>query len=244
MKKYLFWMLSLAGTFSIGIGACIFYYFNSTLEVAKPELPIVRQEIGCSDSSKSFPGLSKEISNIKKGRSDYFPKYLFGNEMSAKNSQAGWYAKHLKAMNEKSLLNDSDEQTEIYRFLWLRSFHHPIFVRVERYSRYSIKIFTKELDGAGGYQPGKSLRSGEFTIYEKEWNEFLTLLEKADFWKMASNNEDLGRDGAQWILEGVKESRYHIVDRSSPREGEYREACIFLLKLSGIDIDKLKDDLY
>lgn len=244
MKKYLLWIITLAGTFSLGIGACVFYYFNSTPEIAKPELPIVKLEAVCSDDSKGFPGLSKEIDEIKKGKSDYFPKNLFGNNMSAKNSQAGWYARHLKAMNEKSLLDNSGESTETYRFLWLRSFHHPIFVRVERYNRYNIKIFTKELDGAGGYQPGKPFRSGEFEIYENEWNEFLALLDKADFWKMSSENEDLGPDGAQWILEGVKESRYHVVDRWSPRKGEYREACIYLLKLSGVDVDKLKDDLY
>jgi hypothetical protein len=242
MKNYLFQSFVLAATFSIGFGACILYYFQSLPEVAAPELVSTPKTVGCQEL-KTFPGLSKDISEIKRGKSDYFPKNLFGNDMSPKHSQAGWYGNHLKAMNEKSLLNTSDHSAEIYRFLWLRSFDHPIFVRVER-RRHHIEIFTKELDGAGGYEPGKSLRTGNYNLTKEEWNKFTTLLESANYWNMPNENEDLGHDGAEWILEGVKENRYHIVDRWSPREGNYREACIYLLKLSGVDVDKLKDDLY
>lgn len=164
--------------------------------------------------------------------------------MKAKYSLAGWYGKHLKAMNEKSLLDTSDENAEIYRFLWLRSFHHPIFVRIER-NQNEIKLFTKELDGKGGYEPGKVLRSDETLIKQEDFCKFLSILKEANYWQMQTEEkDDLGNDGAQWILEGVKEGRYHIVDRWSPRDIDFREACIYLLKLSGIDIDKLGDDLY
>ena len=245
MERYFLRLTILVMTFSVGIGACIFYYFNVLPEIAKPEIKTVeKQEVCFSDDLKNFPGLAKEIDEIKKGKSDFFPKSLFGNNLPVKDSQAGWYAKHLTAMGEKSLLDDSIEAKEVYRFLWLRSFHHPVFVRVERYGRYKTEIFTKELNGAGGYEPGKSWRSGKFSISEEEWEEFSRLLEKADYWKMSSENEDFGNDGAQWILEGVKDLRYHVVDRWSPREGAYREACVYLLKISGVDVDKLKDDLY
>ena len=243
MKKYLFQSFVLAVTFAIGFGACILYYFRPLPEAAKPELVSAPKAVGCQDS-KTFPGLSRKISEIKRGKSDYFPKNLFGNEFSPKDSQAGWYMNQLKAMGEKSLLAASNDGRQIYRFLWLRSFHHPIFIRIEHRSQYEFELFTKELDGAGGYEPGKSLRTGNFNISEEHWFEFLTLLENANYWKMSSANEDLGDDGAEWILEGVKDNHYHIVDRWSPRNGEYREACIYLLKLSGVDVDKLKDDLY
>jgi hypothetical protein len=45
-----------------------------------------------------------------------------------------------------------------------------------------------------------------------------------------------GFDGAQWILEGVKDQKYHVVDRWTPRDGAFREACLYLLKLSQIGI--------
>ena len=49
---------------------------------------------------------------------------------------------------------------------------------------------------------------------------FLTSLNDLSFWKLpASLVEETNvvqLDGAQWILEGVKQGRYHIVDRWSP----------------------------
>jgi hypothetical protein len=243
MKKYLFWAAVSIGAFSLGLAAFALYYLSIIPEVPIPELLTVQKKSGCA-KLKSFPGLSKQISELKKGKSDYFPQKIWGNDMSPKHSQAGWYGKHLEAMNEKSLLDSSRESAETYRFLWLRTFHHPIFVRVEC-ARTEVKLFTKELDGLGGYAPGKISRSGEGVLTESEWCEFLRLLDKADFWKMPSENDVLGNDGAQWVLEGVKENRYHVVDRWTPRdESKYRAACIYLLKLSGVDVDKLKDDLY
>ncbi len=242
MKKYLFWLATLVAAFFLGLGAFVLYYSSFIPEIAKPEILSTQKKFDCI-KSYGFPGFSKKISELNKGKSGYFPEKIFGNDMSPKHSVAGWYGKHLKAMSEKSLLDISDENTKVYRFLWLRTFHHPIFVRIER-NRNEVKLFTNELDGAGGYEPGKVLRTNSRNLTEEEWCGLLRLFDKANYWKLPSNNEDLGNDGAQWILEAVEDNRYHIVERWSPQEGEYREACIYLLKLSGIDVDKLKDDLY
>ncbi len=243
MKKIVFWSITLIITFFLGLGAFVLYYFRDIPEIKKPELLPVQEKINCVES-KSFPGLSKKISEIKKGKSGYFPKDTFAvGWENADVFMNDWYGKHLKAMSEKSLLNISDENAEVYRFLWLRTFHHPIFVRVER-KHGETKLFTKEFDGAGGYEPGKVFRQFQRPLSEKEWCKFLSLVEKADYWKIQSKIEDLGVDGSQWILEGVKYNHYQVVDRFSPQTGEYRTACIYLLKLSGTETDKLKDDLY
>ena len=243
MKKFLFRGAILITTFFLGLGVFIFSFFyrNSIPEIASPKILTVQKTEDCAES-KSFPGLSQKISELKKGKSSYFPIQISGDDMLPKNSVAGWYSKHLKAMNEKSLLDVVDD-AEIYRFLWLRTFHHPVFVKVVRYQG-QIKLFTKELDGAGGYKPGKIIRNNEFAIKQEDFCEFLDLLEKANYWNLPVKNDDLGEDGAQWILEGIKNGRYYAVDRWTPEKGEYREACIYLLKLSGIDTDRLKDDLY
>ncbi|HEV8592464.1 MAG TPA: hypothetical protein VGQ55_10205, partial [Pyrinomonadaceae bacterium] len=144
---------------------------------------------------------------------------------------------------ERSLLDESADGAEKYRFLWLPTFHHPIYVRIEN-GHGGIRLSTKELDGAGGYEPGKVIRSRDITLDPKVWCEFLRRLDGASYWQLAKDNNELGDDGSQWVLEGVKDGRYHIVDRWTPREGEYREACIYLLRLSGLDVDALKGDLY
>lgn len=155
-----------------------------------------------------------------------------------------WYGKFLRAMDEQSLLKAQDENVEVYRFLWLRSFHHPVMLRIVR-DGYSFKLTSVELNGAGGYDPGTRWSTAKFHIEQEEWCEFMSLLEKASFWSMETyRRDDIGFDGSRWVLEGVRQGRYHIVDRWTPREGDYREACLFLLKLSGRDQKALGNELY
>ena len=241
-------LTALTSAFALGLGVVVLYYFSSLPKVAEPELLPAPEVFECK-KSKAFPGLSRRISEIERGKSDYFPKDILGNDMSPKHSVAGWYGKHLKAMGEDSLLYISSRNVESYRFLWLRTFHHPIFVRVERIQHEpnanEFVLFSKELDGAGGYKPGKLFNETGRVLTEKQWCEFMNLLEKANYWKLPTAEKSLGgHDGAEWIMEGVKDNRYHIVERWSPDKGEYREGCIYLLKLSGVDTDRLKDDLY
>jgi hypothetical protein len=66
----------------------------------------------------------------------------------------------------------------------------------------------------------------------------LELLNKAQFWTAPTEQEadGVGCDGAQWIMEGVKTSQYHVVDRWSPKEGPYRKAALFLaINLGGLN---------
>jgi hypothetical protein len=243
MKKNVLRFAIFSAAFFLGVTIVALLYFRVIPQIPAPPLLPPPEILDCV-RSKSFPGLSQKISEIERGSSGYFPKSIFSkNRNDVDRLMNDWYGKHLKAMGERSLLDDSGNDTEIYRFLWLRTFHHPVFVRVER-NKNKAGLFTKELDGAGGYAPGKVLREYEHRLTKQEFCEFLNLLEKADYWSLPSTEDDGGVDGAQWILEGVKNDRYHVVDRFSPEKGEYQEACIYLLKLSNIDVDKLKDDLY
>jgi hypothetical protein len=67
-----------------------------------------------------------------------------------------WYSKHLRAMNQPSMWCGNEPDTE-YRFTWLRTFHHPVVVRVTNTGNVT-RIEAVELNGAGGYSPGKELR--------------------------------------------------------------------------------------
>jgi len=142
-----------------------------------------------------------------------------------------WYSKHLKAMDESSL-NSMAESDEAYRFLWLRTFHHPIAIRVWRKGEERNMVF-KELDGSGGYEPGKLIANRTRRLTTDEWDKFIKLLRQATYWQLSTESKNGGRDGAQWILEGKKDKQYHLVDRWTPRRGSYSEACLYLLKLSG-----------
>jgi hypothetical protein len=132
---------------------------------------------------------------------------------------------------------------ESYRFLWLRSFHHPVAVRVWR-SGAEHFLVVKQLSGAGGYAPGRLSVDRTRQLSNDEWDEFVRLLDGICYWQMPAEDSRLGNDGARWILEGMKDGRYHIVDRWSPDGGDYRAACLHLLKLSGLGIDPKGVDVY
>ena len=168
----------------------------------------------------------------------YFPK-------GAEN----WYPKHLEAMKEPSLFEQStNTAVEQYRFLWLRTFHKPIAVRVRKDSA-GITLRVVRLSGAGGYNPGKIERDETFALSTKQWDDFVKLLAKASFWDVPSDEKQSGNDGAQWVLEGQEAGKYHHVDRWTPsmnREKRklknFESCCRYLLKLSKEKIPK--DDDY
>jgi hypothetical protein len=153
------------------------------------------------------------------------------------------YGRYLQAMEEPSLLDPVEADKEIYRFLWLRTFDHPMSVRIERSLTETKLIFT-ELSGRGGYDPGTIIRHEEKSIDDTLWCGFFTLIDQADHWKLGEDKEGGGQDGAQWIVEGVREGRYHLVDRQSPSESDYREACLYLLQMAGVDPEKSGRGLY
>lgn len=240
MRKLSFKIIISLFTFLIGFSAVLFCIYHSQkefIEIAEIE-PIqltdnnlVKREI--------FPGLSEEVSKV---RSKYSPKMNQNKYGTADIFMNGWYVSFLKAMSEKSLLKVSKD-TEVYRFLWLRTFHHPVFVRIEKRGNY-IQLVSKEMEEDGRYPTRNVYRKVNKTLDIAQWNEFLSLLEKSQYWQMPTNIGDGSYDGSNWILEGVRDNRYHIVDRWSPERGEYQEACIYLLKLSEFDVDGLKHDLY
>src|SRR5262249_15394411 len=43
-------------------------------------------------------------------------------------------------------------------------------------------------------------------------------------------------DSDHWIVEGVKDGKYHVVDREEP-EGDFEALCLSLLELSGLDLE-------
>ena len=42
-------------------------------------------------------------------------------------------------------------------------------------------------------------------------------------------------DGAGWVLEGLREGKYHVIDRQSPANDSYSQLCRYLLRLGKVD---------
>lgn len=64
-------------------------------------------------------------------------------------------------------------------------------------------------------------------------------LENENFWELPTKKETLGFDGAQWVIEGLQDGKYHLVDRWTPESGSIRKIGLFLLELSGLKVKKI-----
>jgi hypothetical protein len=151
-----------------------------------------------------------------------------------------WFASHLRAMAESSFSCGADPPGDTYRFLWLRTFHHPIAVRVALRGDAG-SLVAVELDGQGGYDPGNVLRRIERRLTTGEATLLSTAIRTGRFWQIDTTHRPLGEmglDGAEWILEGRRSDEYHVTHRWSPRYGPYREICLSILRLSGLRVQE------
>jgi len=132
-----------------------------------------------------------------------------------------------------------NEDFHAYRFLWLRSFHLPASFSLEINNYGSARLTVKGLLGIGGLYTKELANGKSYKISKDAVKKFLEYLEKSDFWNMTPNEPPRGLDGANWIIEGLKNGKYHIVDRWCPEEGPYREAALYLIELSQLKIDDI-----
>lgn len=99
-------------------------------------------------------------------------------------------------------------------------------------------------DGASGYSSGELIIDKSRALTTFEWSEFQKLLDKTEFWDMPTNEQSdiVGTDGSQWIIEGVENEKYNVVDRWTPKNSAYQELGIFLINLTKLDFPK--KDIY
>jgi hypothetical protein len=209
------------GAQSVSGHAAIRWLCGMVLALTLPSSPAysvdVRMQCPRIDSGEFF--FPRGTLNQQRPDSDSFRRY--------------WYSDHLKAMGEPSLsCGRSPDHADSYRFLWLRTFSHPVTVRVDQ-TTDGAKVTWVELSGAGGYEPGVVYTRVEKQITLDQWQQLVSALDSIDFWNMPTNplRPVHGFDGQRWILEGSQAGRYHIVDRWSPKSGRYKEACEMFLRL-------------
>ena len=164
----------------------------------------------------------------------YFPEGVFSSDPGTSERKAEIYSRRLKLMSETPIFAANNPPTEVYRFLWGRSFHSPIMIRVQKSgNNYSLVLKkAKKQDSDIIIE-----KEEERTITSKEWNTFINHLNKLSFWNYSSFNDKVCLDGATWMLEGSRNKKYHMVHRHCPKSQKLRNACLYLVKLSGLKLD-------
>ncbi len=169
----------------------------------------------------------------------FFPVDAFGK---SDDFLAKWYSKFLSSMNEPSLWQASSSSSlQAYRFLWLRTFHQPVVVRMEIDESETGLLIAKVTDGKGGYETGKLIFNETSRLSNQDVEEFILRLNELDFWELPTIDESgaFGVDGSQWVLEGFKNSKHHVLNRWSPKEGAFKETALMLLQLANVRVDNI-----
>ena len=172
----------------------------------------------------------------------YFPVGVFAEGKSDDDFVAPWYACQLRALREPTLWENTSANVELtYRFTWLRTFDHPIAIRIVVHPNGAGTLKAKVADGTGGYKPGSLVVNTTREIGVKEVRHLQDLVRALDFWHMppepAPNDKVVGVDGAQWIFEASNKGNYHVIDRWSPRNGPVRELGLYVVrKLGKLDV--------
>lgn len=148
-----------------------------------------------------------------------------------------WYSAYLRAMEEPSLSRGDVAVDAAYRFLWLRTFHNPIAVRIEKkgaaYTLYAVELADAEEAGSK-----IDVRREQKKLSQADYDELTAGLESTNPWEEWSEREPAGLDGAEWILEGYRDDCYQVANQWSPRSGEFREVCLRFLDAAGFVIPK------
>jgi|GEM_PF-1196044 len=121
----------------------------------------------------------------------------------------------LTKMREPSLFVLVKSQAEAYRFIWIRSFSPTVAVRIVR-TPLSTLLVVREREGTGRYPEGADADVEIRELTPEQWHCFEVLVASTEFWEMSPTIADGGPDGAEWIVEGVRDDKYHVVKRWSP----------------------------
>lgn len=181
----------------------------------------------------------------------YFPTWYFINipqnwesnfninfldELEDSKNHIDYIKSRLEVMNEPCLYGlILSDNIEIYRFTWLRSFQNPISIRIEK-NKDKIQLFIKISNGNGCIHPKKLIKSKRRNLSLDEWNYFIDLLNIAEFNKLPKKRAIIMCDGADWILEHKTSEVYKVHETNIPSE-QFKDACIYLIKLSRININ-------
>ena len=153
----------------------------------------------------------------------YFPDDL---NMPAREKQrfVSGYSEFLRSMNEPPLWPLAKDRNRIsYRFIYHPALREPVILRLDRNAKGKWVLTVKQAD----YSPSDE----DFRVNRKkplakeEVAKFQGLFNQLQFSELPSvgalEHEDIWFDPATWILEGVRNGRYHLIRRIVPNSTEW-----------------------
>lgn len=142
------------------------------------------------------------------------PPYLPAAALHASDtSRIAWFGNALAAMGEPRL--EEEGETPTLRFLWLRTFHRAMAVRLEHRPTGCLVVLTI-LTGRAGTELGPIYKRDSSVTGADRCTPVRTALDAAGFARADLAAGERGRDGAEWVFEARDASGYRVVVRWSP----------------------------
>jgi hypothetical protein len=184
----------------------------------------------------SFAGSNLAFSDdVALTQPEFFPKGVFHDYPKLDDRTRSWYGKQLRALEESSIYPPKPN-AEVYRFTWLRTFHSPMVFRFTVLDNGSATLIVRRGSGKGGYDPGVVDLRKEITLTSGQVGELKKKLDDMSYWQKSTKLEEVGLDGAHWIVEANASGKYKIVDRWSAADADIQAWGMQLITLSGVDV--------
>ncbi|WP_345301876.1 hypothetical protein [Lysobacter hankyongensis] len=155
---------------------------------------------------------------------EYFPE----SNSRAQHESGHRYASYLSGFGEPSL--SCATRAPVYRFLWVRSFHGPLIVRVDRRGDTWHLVAVERVSSDGKRFDTRRVAR---MLTRDEGRRLELALARANLFETPSRARLDGLDGAEWVVEARDADRYRLHEEWSPREGPVREIGEALLSLTG-----------
>lgn len=125
---------------------------------------------------------------------------------------AAWYEEDLKTLAAEN------PKAEVYRLTVDRAFDPGLVFEMDRDAIFLRKTrLVEERKGNSIATSYRVVRKSRIPIDPEEFTAFGVLLEAGSFWNLPTDDwRTSGLDGSGWVLEGVRDGKYHRVIRSNP----------------------------
>jgi hypothetical protein len=144
-----------------------------------------------------------------------------------------WYSEFLVALQETALEHPADGTA--LRLTWLPTFDGPMVFRIRLPGRASGEaVMTwKELDGAGGYEPGQLAGEHAVTLSTGQITHIQALLDQTPICA-AILIDPPENDGSSWVFESATADLYCFHAAKSPWADPFRALGEALMDISGL----------
>jgi hypothetical protein len=165
----------------------------------------------------------------------YFPAGALGGFTN-------FFSEYLSRLDEPSLLNGIEESGAVSYRLDFWSGQHARFIVVRLLLKRDGKIQITTIEQSRSPVVD---RRAQYSASDIECQKFLNLVETARFWSMSTVEQRQSKDGprpyridaSNWVFEGVRNGKYHVVIREGPELSPFTEMVRFLAK----DLGKLDE---